>query len=100
MKNQRRDLFRGVALAVGIALAVCAPAQEVQQKPATTGGAVAKDIAVSQDMLTRAGGQSTNWLHTNGSYDQRRFYPGSQINAQNVKSLRPAFVVQTEADSP
>ena len=96
MNNETRDVFRGVAFAAGVALAVCAVAQEVPQKPATTGGAVAKNIDVSQDMLARAGGQSTNWLHTNGSYDQQRFYPGTQINAQNVKSLRPAFVVQTE----
>ena len=96
MKNETRDLFTGVAFVAGVALAACAVAQEVPQKPATTGGAVAKNIDVSQDMLTRAGGQSTNWLHTNGSYDQRRFYPGTQINAQNVKSLRPVFVVQTE----
>jgi len=96
MKNETRELVTGVAFAVGIAFAVCAVAQEVPQKPATTGGAVAKNIDVSQDMLSKAGGQSTNWLHTNGSYDQARFYPGSQINAQNVKSLRPTFVVQTE----
>jgi PQQ-dependent dehydrogenase (methanol/ethanol family) len=96
MKNETRDLFRGMAFAAGIAFAVCAVAQEVPQKPATSGGEVAKNVAVSQDMLSKAGGQSTNWLHTNGSYDQARFYPGSQINAQNVKGLRPAFVVQTE----
>ena len=96
MKNETRDLFRGIAFAAGIAFAVCAVAQEVPQKPATSGGEVAKNVAVSQDMLSKAGGQSTNWLHTNGSYDQARFYPGSQINAQNVKGLRPAFVVQTE----
>ena len=58
--------------------------------------AVPKDIDVSQQMLTNAGGQSANWLHTNGSYDQARFYPGSQINTRNVKTLRPAFVFQTE----
>ena len=96
MKNETRDLFRGMAFAAGLAFAACAVAQEVPQKPATSGGEVAKNVAVSQDMLSKAGGQSTNWLHTNGSYDQARFYPGSQINAQNVKGLRPVFVVQTE----
>ena len=96
MKNETRDLFRGMAFAAGLAFAACAVAQEVPQKPATSGGEVAKNVAVSQDMLSKAGGQSTNWLHTNGSYDQARFYPGSLINAQNVKGLRPVFVVQTE----
>jgi len=37
-----------------------------------------------------------NWLHTNGSYDQQRFYPGTQISNQNVKNLRVAYVFQTE----
>ncbi|MGH8676671.1 MAG: quinonprotein alcohol dehydrogenase, partial [Burkholderiales bacterium] len=72
-------------------------AQEVQGvKPGTHGGDVPKSISVSQDMLTKAAGDSKNWLHTQGNYDQTRYYPGSQINAGNVKKLRPAFVFQTE----
>jgi PQQ-dependent dehydrogenase (methanol/ethanol family) len=72
-------------------------AQEVQgQRKTVTSSGAPKNINVSQDALTKAGGQSTNWLHTNGSYDQARFYPGNQINAQNVKNLRPAFIFQTE----
>ena len=51
---------------------------------------------VTQDMLNRAGGDANNFLHTNGNYDQTRFYPASQINADNVKSLRPAWIFQTE----
>ncbi|MDQ3426661.1 MAG: quinonprotein alcohol dehydrogenase, partial [Gemmatimonadota bacterium] len=53
-------------------------------------------MSVSQSMLSGAGGQNQNWLHTNGNYDQSRYYPGKQINTGNVKKLRPAFVVQTE----
>jgi PQQ-dependent dehydrogenase (methanol/ethanol family) len=96
MQNNTFAFARGAALAAGIAFALGAAAQEVQQKPATTGGGVPKDVSVSQEALTKAGGQGTNWLHTNGSYDQQRFYPGNQINTQNVKNLRPAFVFQTE----
>ena len=70
--------------------------QEVEGRRAGAAAAVPKDIDVSQQMLTNAGGQSANWLHTNGSYDQTRFYPGNQINTRNVKTLRPAFVFQTE----
>src|SRR5512132_3504697 len=66
------------------------------QRAGAAVAAVPKDIDVSQQMLTNAGGQSANWLHTNGSYDQTRFYPGNQINTRNVKTLRPAFVFQTE----
>ena len=54
------------------------------------------DIAVSQPMLNKAGGDVANWLHSNGSYEQTRYYPGKQINAGNVKGLKPAFVFQTE----
>ncbi|HSD40688.1 MAG TPA: PQQ-binding-like beta-propeller repeat protein [Burkholderiales bacterium] len=96
MQNNTFAFARGAALLAGIAFAFGAGAQEVKQKPATTGGGAPKSVNVSQEALTKAGGQSVNWLHTNGSYDQQRFYPGSQINAQNVKSLRPAFVFQTE----
>lgn len=51
--------------------------------------------SVSQSMLDNAGKDSKNWLHANGSYEQTRFYPASQINTSNVSKLRPAFVVQT-----
>jgi len=50
---------------------------------------------VTQEMLDRAGSDAKNWIHSNGSYDQQRYYPGKQINAGNVKSLKPAFVFQT-----
>jgi len=69
------------------------------QEPIT--GAGIKPIAmpnfgsVSQSMLDNAGKDSKNWLHANGSYEQTRFYPASQINTGNVSKLRPAFVVQT-----
>lgn len=51
---------------------------------------------VTQDMLDRAGNDSNNWLHTNGSYAQTRYAPAKQINTSNVHKLRPAFVFQTE----
>ncbi len=96
MNKKPRHIVRGLALVAVVGLALSASAQEVKPKPPTTGGGVPKPVNVSQDMLTKAGGQSTNWLHTNGSYDQARFYPGTQINAETVKNLRVSFVVQTE----
>ena len=96
MQNNTLAVARGAVLALGVAFALGALAQEVQKGAATTGGGVPKNVNVSQEALTKAGGQGANWLHTNGSYDQARYYPGSQINAQNVKSLRPVFVFQTE----
>jgi len=58
--------------------------------------AYAADTNVSQDMLSRAGNDSNNFLHTNGNYEQTRYYPNSQINTGNVKKLVPAWVFQTE----
>src|SRR5207244_11386504 len=50
---------------------------------------------ISQAMRAGAGKDSKNWLHANGSYEQTRFYPGKQVNAENVSKLKPAFVFQT-----
>jgi alcohol dehydrogenase (cytochrome c) len=50
---------------------------------------------VNQKMLDAAGQDSKNWLHSNGSYAQTRYYPANQINTKNVKNLKPAFVFQT-----
>jgi PQQ-dependent dehydrogenase (methanol/ethanol family) len=50
---------------------------------------------VSQDMLNKASADSSNWLHVNGNYSQTRFSPAKQINLDNVKKLKPAFVFQT-----
>jgi len=51
---------------------------------------------VTQDMLNRAASDANNFLHTNGNYQQTRYYPASQINTSNVKGLRPAWIFQTE----
>ena len=66
-------------------------AQEVQ------GGTLYGNMnVVTQDMLDRADGDANNFLHTNGNYEQTRYYPASQINKDNVKNLRPAWIFQTE----
>ena len=52
--------------------------------------------SVSQDQLSAAAGDENNFLHTNGNYDQTRYYPGKQINTSNVGKLRPAWIFQTE----
>ena len=61
------------------------------------GGTLYGDMGVvTQDMLNRAAGDANNFLHTNGNYEQTRYYPASQINTSNVKDLRPAWIFQTE----
>ncbi|HSC01069.1 MAG TPA: PQQ-dependent dehydrogenase, methanol/ethanol family [Burkholderiaceae bacterium] len=71
-------------------------AQEVQGAGTATGSPVPKNISVSQARLDAAAKDSTNFLHSNGSYAQTRYYPASQINKGNVGKLKPAFVFQTE----
>jgi alcohol dehydrogenase (cytochrome c) len=51
---------------------------------------------VTQDMLNGAARDGRNFLHTNGNYDQTRYYPASQITRANVGKLRPAWIFQTE----
>ncbi len=71
-------------------------AQEVQSSATTMSAPMSSALVpVTQEMLTRAGGDANNWLHPNGSYEQTRFAPAAQITAGNVQSLRPAFVFQT-----
>jgi alcohol dehydrogenase (cytochrome c) len=97
--SPRKRLPWRTLMAVTATLA-CLPnlgqAQEVQGGAAATGTPVPKSISVPQAMLDGAGNDSANFLHSNGSYAQTRFYPATQINTTNVAKLRPAFVFQTE----
>ena len=61
----------------------------------TTARAMSSLTPVTQAMLDGAAKDARNWLHSNGSYDQTRFYPGKAINNTNVKALKPAFIFQT-----
>jgi alcohol dehydrogenase (cytochrome c) len=85
-----------LAGAMSLPLAAYAAGQE------TGGGGAAGNAAapaipnVSQSMLSNAGKDSKNFLHTNGNYDQTRFYPADQINAKNVKGLHVAWIFQTD----
>jgi alcohol dehydrogenase (cytochrome c) len=88
---------------LSMVLALCAlvgvaQAEEIQGQKGMSGGAtsITKAPNVSQAQLNDAGKQAANWLHTNGDYAQTRFFPGTQINAGNVKKLQPAFTFQTE----
>jgi alcohol dehydrogenase (cytochrome c) len=69
---------------------------EISGTSAPTGSPVPKNISVSQGRLDAAAKDGTNFLHSNGSYEQTRYYPASQINTKNVAKLKPAFTFQTE----
>jgi alcohol dehydrogenase (cytochrome c) len=96
MTQIRTTMLLASAAALALAGAVAANAQS-EVKQGGGGGAMAAPAAnVTQEMLNGAGGDSKNFLATNGDYNQRRFYPGKQINTKNVKDLRVAWIFQTD----
>ncbi len=95
MFNRRTILM--AAVAAGLAMSSQAGAQEVGMSSTTTATPMASSLVpVTDAMLRGAGTDAKNWLHSNGSYAQTRYYPGTQINARNVGKLKPAFVFQTD----
>ena len=60
----------------------------------TAAGAPA--ISVTQEQLNNAANDANEFLHTNGNYDQTRYFPGKQINASNVAKLHPAWIFQMD----
>ena len=84
------------ALVVSLAGANLAWADSEKEAVATTKIKDAPVPSVSQDQLSAAANDGKNFLHTNGNYDQTRFYPEKQINKSNVGKLRPAWIFQTE----
>jgi len=95
----RKDSMPGrfALLAPLVLFALGAQAQsEISGQAAATGAPVPKNISVSQGQLDAAGRDAANFLHSNMSYAQTRYYPAAQINTKNVGKLKPAFVFQTE----
>jgi PQQ-dependent dehydrogenase (methanol/ethanol family) len=91
----RTTLF-SLLSAVLCSVALTAQAQEVKGGSTTTGAKMSASLApVTQAMLDASAKDDKNVLHPNGNYEQTRYYPASQINAGNVKSLRPVFTFQT-----
>ena len=84
------------AFALAFATICAASAQEVKQDTGTKTTNPANITSVSQAMLDKAAGDSANFLHTNGDYNQQRFHPAKQINTGNVNKLHVAWVFQTD----
>ena len=88
------NYLRGASFLSILALLTMAPMAAHSE---TGSGTLYGDMhTVTQDMLNRAAGDGNNFLHTNGNYEQTRYYPARQINASNVGNLRPAWIFQTE----
>jgi PQQ-dependent dehydrogenase (methanol/ethanol family) len=72
-----------------------ASAQEVKQD--TQAGTKGITVTpVTQTMLDKAAGDASNFLLTNGDYNQQRFYPANKITTKNVGKLHVAWIFQTE----
>ncbi len=87
-----------LACALGLGLVGTNPALAgaETETAATTTTKEAPAPSVTQEQLSAAAQDDKNFLHTNGNYDQTRYYPGKQINTSNVGKLRPAWIFQTE----
>ena len=99
---RRTHLLPRARAASFLVAALCAASSAIAQPEisgganAATGGPVPKSISVPQARLDGADKDSANFLHSNMSYAQTRYYPAAQINTTNVAKLRPAFQFQTE----
>lgn len=85
------------ALAASLAFSAFASvgAQEIEHKSKEAiQGAPAQ--AVTQEELSNAAKDTKQFLHTNGNYDQTRYFLGKQINTGNVAKLRPAWIFQMD----
>jgi len=87
-----------LACALGLGLVGTTPvlAGAETEAAATTVTKEAPTPSVSQDQLSAAAQDDKNFLHTNGNYDQTRYYPGKQIDTSNVGKMHPAWIFQTE----
>ncbi len=92
--NRNKYLAFVLALTGACGLSTVPLATQAQE---VAGGTLYGDMSlVTQDLLDRAAADGNNFLHTNGNYDQTRYYPSRQINRSNVGRLRPAWIFQTE----
>src|SRR5215831_3948780 len=100
VKREGPMITMRIALAMAGAFALALPgaaaAQEVKQAPRPAAAPSLTPSNVTQQMLDAAANDRNNFLHTNGDYTQKRFHPANQINAGNVRRLRPAWIFQTE----
>ncbi|MBY0558443.1 PQQ-binding-like beta-propeller repeat protein [Hyphomicrobium sp.] len=97
MVRMKSSHARAAALTALLAFsALPASAQEIEHHKTEKAKPAAPAPTVTQEMLTNAGSDAKQFLHTNANYEQTRFYPGKQINASNVSKLRPAWIFQMD----
>ena len=90
-KVVNQSLLLGSICVAAMAAAGVAGAQEIKNGSGSM-AATAAITPVSQQQLNNAAKDGANFLHTNGNYEQTRFYPNAQINRGNVAHLHPAWI--------
>jgi alcohol dehydrogenase (cytochrome c) len=95
-KLVNQSLLLGSICAAAIAAAGAASAQQEVKNASGTTAATAAITPVSQQQLNNAAKDGSDFLATNGNYEQTRFYPNAQINRKNVGRLHPAWIFTTE----
>jgi alcohol dehydrogenase (cytochrome c) len=97
MQSSRKLLLLCLSLsALALGASAACGADEVQNSDTTTSAPMPPVLEpVTQQQLDAAATNQAEWLHSNGSYSQTRYYPGAQVNTANVAHLRPAFIFQT-----
>jgi alcohol dehydrogenase (cytochrome c) len=96
-----KGIGRTLALVGAISLAGAGfAANAAEEVKGAAGSAMApaapKMTTITQDLLDKAGADRSNFLQTNGNYQQTRFHPANQINTANVKYLHTAWIFQTD----
>jgi alcohol dehydrogenase (cytochrome c) len=104
---QRRTLVMILApILAGVSLGAFAQHQHGKPEPGKKDGTLfqnmsaAKGIApdvvsgVTADRILRARSEPQNWLTYYGAYDGQRYSTLDQINVDNVKNLKPAWIFQ------
>ena len=70
-----RSKVMGIAAAAGLALSTAISAQETGTADTTVAKPMSNNLVpVTQAMLDNAGTDAKNWIHSNGSYAQTRYY--------------------------
>lgn len=98
MVGMKSSHAHAAALTTLLAFSALTPAsaQEIEHHKNEKAKPAAPAPTVTQEMLTKAGSDAKQFLHTNANYEQTRFYPGKQINTSNVSKLHPAWIFQMD----
>src|SRR5436305_13835346 len=92
-----KGIGRTLALvgAISLAATVGHAAEEIKGGAgAAMAPAAPKMTTITQDLLDRAAGDRSNFLHTNGNYWQSRFHTANQITTGNDKGLHQLWNFQ------